>query len=258
MAQQVSITPENVADIQAKVEADRAENKPAEAFTTPENPDAAKPEDEEKLTASESAEEGSESEPAEEAEAEESSEDTDVAEAAEAMGLDYRGYYQEYMETGDLSTESRQPILEKLEQAGLPAELLDEYLDGVRARLAEGRQQAYDVVGGEESYGQMIAWARENLSQEEADAFDAAVQNPATAKLAIKGLYADYQSSGSAAERSMRAPGGTTQQGLAPIRSRAELAAIVGSERYKSDPAYREEVHRRLESSRNSGQYRII
>jgi hypothetical protein len=250
---EVTVTPENVADIQAKVEADREANKPQDAFSArPENPDAEAPE------ADAPAEESAPSEEAEAPEAEASEEDESAAEAAESLGLDYQAYYTEYSETGDLSEESRAPIVEKLEAAGLPKELLDEYLDGVRARLAEGRQRAYDVVGGEESYTEMIAWARDNLSQDEADAFDAAVQNPQTATLAIKGLHADFRAAGGTPQRSMRAQGGTTQQGLAPIRSRAELASIVGSDKYKNDPAYREDVHRRLEHSRNSGQYRII
>jgi hypothetical protein len=191
------------------------------------------------------------------AEAEESEEETETEEAEEAEEaaesadgeIDYQAYYTEFMDSGTLSPESRAPIEAKLTEAGLPTQLLDEYLAGVSARLVQGEQQAFDLVGGQEQYTAMQTWARENYSQEQADAFDVAVSNPQTAELAIKGLYADFKASGSAAPRSLRAKGGTTQQGLAPISSNKELVDIMMSERYKTDKVYRDEIDDRLRQS---------
>jgi hypothetical protein len=257
--QSVSVTPENVADIQSKVEADRAENKPVDTFSPAPNPD------EESESTEPVAEESSETpDQADEEVSEEASEEADDTPAEESpvpgvfTGDEYQTYYNEFISNGELSEQSHSDIVGKLESVGLPKELLDEYLAGQTARLSESLSQAHAIVGGEETYNGMIEWARESLSQSEADAFDVAVSNPQTATLAIKGLHADYKAAGNTTPRSMRTQGGVTQQGSAPIRSRAELSTIVGSDRYKNDPAYREDVHRRLEQSRNSGQYRIV
>lgn len=258
----VEVTPDNSADIAAKVAADRAENAPVgyEPLVTVSEEEKA-----EAASAPESPEEPSEApdQPEEEAEAkaeeseDEESEETEAAEGVMFTPEQFQGYYDEYVQSGDLGEESRTTILAKLEDAGLPGELLDDYLAGIQARLVAGEQAAYNLVGGQEQYNEMVAWARETLTPQQAEAFDVAVTNPQTAELAIKGLYADFKASG-AATTSFRAQGGTTQKGLAPIRSRAELAEIVGTDRYKTDPAYRAEVEQRLAASRKSGQYRIV
>ena len=95
---------------------------------------------------------------------------------------------------GQLSEETYQ----KLEQVGLPRDLVDSYAAGQQALMQSEESEIKSVAGGE--YDQMAEWANEHLPSEEIDAFDEAVTGGTVqqAKLAVQGLYARYQNANGA------------------------------------------------------------
>lgn len=109
-------------------------------------------------------------------------------EATKKAGLDLGAVSREYLNGGKLTDDT----YAKLGEAGYPREMVDIYIEGLSARAASATAAAYEAVGGEQAYGEMIDWAIKNLPEDEQEAFDEAVNsnNKAKALIAIRGLKA--------------------------------------------------------------------
>lgn len=158
----------------------------------------------------------------------------------------------------DSLSEYRDETLQKLEQLSA-AEIAQMYLD-YRAQAEQNAPQGQDltrddidqlqgVVGGQENYNQMIAWAAENISEQEQEMFDTVIDrgDPLACFFAVQAL----------ANRYNEAIGydGQMLQGYAPrnesdvFRSQAEVVRAMNDPRYEDDPAYRQDVFDKLERS---------
>lgn len=134
----------------------------------------------------------------------------------------------------------------KLEQIGLPRDLVDSYAAGQQALLQSEEAQIKGVAG--DSYDAMAEWANEHLPQEEIDAFDEAVTSGtiSQAKLAVQGLYARYQNATGATQPKL-VQGAVSGSSTMPFKSMQELARAQSDPRYRSgDKAYHQEIDRRL------------
>ena len=107
------------------------------------------------------------------------------------------------------------------------------------------------LVGGEKNYNDMLGWASQNLSEQDIEMYDAVMElgNPAAARFAIEALAYRYQDSNGVE--------GDLVQGKSPgpvgtFRSQAELVQAMSDPRYDSDPAYRQDVMRKLDNSKIS------
>lgn len=146
-----------------------------------------------------------------------------------------------FQNDGQLSEETYQ----KLEQIGLPRDLVDSYAAGQQALMQSEESEIKGVAGGQ--YDQMAEWANEHLPSEEIDAFDEAVTGGTVqqAKLAVQGLYARYQNATGAQPKLTQ--GSVTGSSTMPFKSMQELARAQADPRYRSgDKAYHEEIDRRL------------
>jgi hypothetical protein len=142
---------------------------------------------------------------------------------------------------GQLSEET----YKKLEEVGLPKDLVDSYAAGQQALMQSEEAQIQGVANGQ--YDEMAEWANDNLPQEEIDAFDEAVVNGTVqqAKLAVQGLYARYQNATGSTPKLTQ--GNVVGSATMPFKSMQELARAQSDPRYRSgDKAYHEEVDRRL------------
>ena len=149
-----------------------------------------------------------------------------------------------FQNDGQLSEETYQ----KLEQIGLPRDLVDSYAAGQQALMQSEESEIKGVAGGQ--YDQMAEWAREHLPEGELDAFDEAVTGGTVdqAKLAVQGLYARYQNATGAQPKLTQ--GSVTGTSTMPFKSMQELARAQADPRYRSgDKAYHEEIDRRLSVS---------
>lgn len=113
---------------------------------------------------------------------------------------------------------------------------------------AEQASSLKGVVGGEEQYNQMIAWAAQNLSQEEIAVYDAVMDkgDPQAIYFAIQALNYRYQDSVGTEGRLLT---GTAAQSMDVFRSQAEVVRAMSDPRYDNDPAYRQDVYDKLERS---------
>jgi hypothetical protein len=102
-------------------------------------------------------------------------------------------------------------------------------------------------VGGQETYNKALAWAAENLSDEDKASYDAVIAsgNRAATQFAVEALTNRYK----AAEGFDGSPisGGTVKTSkVKPYRSEAELRRDLANRRYQDDPAFRIDVEERL------------
>ncbi len=143
---------------------------------------------------------------------------------------------------GQLSEET----YKKLEEVGLPRDLVDSYAAGQQALIQGEEAEIKGVAGGD--YDAMAEWANEHLPSEEIDAFDEAVTGGSVsqAKLAVQGLYARYQNANGGSQPKL-VQGAVSGTSTMPFKSMQELARAQSDPRYRSgDKAYHQEIDRRL------------
>jgi hypothetical protein len=106
--------------------------------------------------------------------------------------------------------------------------------------------QIQDSIGGIEEYQNMIQWAGQNLSEQEINLYDAAMDrgDPLTMFFAAQALNSRYQDAvGYDGEMlTGSAPRNTSNA----FRSQAELIAAMSDPRYDKDPAYRQDIADKL------------
>lgn len=159
-----------------------------------------------------------------------------------APPLDFAPFEEEFGRTGALGDESYQ----KLEAMGVPRATVDQYIAG---QVAAGNQQVTAIhasVGGQQQYQEIMAWASRNLTAEETTAFNSQVQGQeaGVAKMAIQGLQARFQAATGTQPQLLE--GGKAPVGVVGFRSKAEMQEAIADPRYEKDPAYRNDVLKRV------------
>lgn len=168
-------------------------------------------------------------------------------EAVTKAGLDLNEVSQRYWDNG----EKLDPAdYEKLDKAGYPKGIVDQFIEGVNASRTLARQAVFNTVGGEENYTSMLEWAKASFSTDEVRAYNDAVNSGDQAKtmFAVNGLKARYEATNgneptnTVAARAGRADGGR-------FDSIAQLMEAMRDPKYNSDPAYRRTVEQKLSRS---------
>jgi hypothetical protein len=106
-----------------------------------------------------------------------------------------------------------------------------------------------NVAGGEQQYGEMLQWAKDNLNPQEVQMFDTVIErgDPLAAFFAVRSLAYRYQDS--------LGREGTMVTGTAPrgdgsqFTSQAEVVEAMSDPRYDRDPAFRQKIMKKLERS---------
>jgi hypothetical protein len=106
--------------------------------------------------------------------------------------------------------------------------------------------QIQDSIGGIDEYQNMIQWASENLSEQEINLYDAAMDrgDPLTMFFAAQALNSRYQDA-VGYDGEMLTGSAPRNTGNA-FRSQAELIAAMSDPRYDKDPAYRQDIADKL------------
>ncbi|WP_109798685.1 hypothetical protein [Novosphingobium meiothermophilum] len=92
----------------------------------------------------------------------------------------------EFSNTGDLSEETREKII----AGGIPPELLDTYLAGVKALSEQLTARVYELSGGQERYAAAVEWAKTNWTPAQIEKYNASLNDPDLRDIAVKGLLA--------------------------------------------------------------------
>ena len=113
-------------------------------------------------------------------------------------------------------------------------------------------KELQEVAGGPQEYTNMLNWAKTNLEENDIEMFDQVMGrgDPLSCFFAIQALQYRY-------EDEEGTSGETMLTGTAPkeskniFRSQAEVVAAMSDKRYDNDPAYRQDVMKKLERSPN-------
>lgn len=166
-------------------------------------------------------------------------------EATEAAGLNFDEYSEEYAQNGELSEGTYQALAE----AGIPQELVDQYIAGQEAQMNAHRDSIMTDVGGQETYDNMTEWAADTFSDTEIDTFNMAVNSGDAnmTRMAVQGLKARYEAS--VGSEPSRMVSGEAPSGGSAYRSVAEMMTDMQDTRYHNDPAFRADVQAKLSRS---------
>jgi len=106
-----------------------------------------------------------------------------------------------------------------------------------------------DMVGGKQAYKNMLEWAGDNFAKEEIAMYDKVMGagNPDAIFFAVQALQARYTDNVGSDGQTLTGRGGANTDDS--FKSQAELVAAMSDPRYDRDPAYRQNLMRRLENS---------
>ena len=170
----------------------------------------------------------------------------DDAPAEEEAGVSLNSAVQsateEFAESGALTDKA----FIELEKAGLPRSFVEAYIAGQESMSTSQALDIQNEVGGNANYNAMGDWAAENLSDSDLDGFNSIVETGSIeqAKMAVKGLYAQFISAGG--QPPELSQGGTSGSSVKPFGSAAQVTEAMRDPRYSSDPAFRDNVEKRL------------
>lgn len=171
--------------------------------------------------------------------------DADAArKTVEDAGLNFDTFTQEYTENGELSEAS----FEALEKAGIPRPVVEQFIAGQEAIRDSTVNAIFDSVGGKSVYGDMVEWAKTNLTKEQIAAYNAQLGGGTeAAQLAVAGLHSQYVKATGKAPNLIT--GDVRGPDVSGFESMEQITEAVRDPRYKKDPAYRREVERKLQAS---------
>ena len=137
-----------------------------------------------------------------------------------------------------------------------PGDLAKLYLD-YRSNQAEasptideaGAKSLRDMVGGDQTYSNLVQWAQSNYSEQEIARYNSVMNggNPDAMYFAVQALNSKYTDT-----NGMEAPlitGRGSPQTVDAFQSQAEVVRAMSDERYDADPAYRAQIAQKLERS---------
>lgn len=168
-----------------------------------------------------------------------------VVEIVQDAGLDWDDVSGHFAEHGALSDEH----YAKFEESGIPRALVDGWLAGQQAIMAQFNAGVVAAAGGEDAFKAAASWAAANLSEAELAPYNEAVNSGdfERAKLAVQGIIARHAKSVGSEPNLADGQGGAASS--IGFRSRAEMVAAMQDPRYDRDPAYRSDVERKVAAS---------
>ena len=146
--------------------------------------------------------------------------------------------------------------LSKLEEMK-PQEIAQMYLD-YRSEAKEPQGQAFteenvkelkEVAGGDESYTEMMGWAKANLKKGEVDMYDQVMDqgNPLAAFFAVQALKYRFDDAKGVDGEMLQ---GKAAKSTADVfKSQAQVVKAMSDPQYDKDPAYRQAIYDKLERS---------
>lgn len=163
-------------------------------------------------------------------------------------GVDFAKLTEEYNDNNSLTAETYSMLASK----GFTKEVVDAYIEGQKAVSDRMSKEIYDIVGGEDSFKEVIEWAKGNLSAREIDAYNKSLtSDQATAKLLLSGIHARYRTeNGNEPNLISGEPAGSNSD---VFKSNHEMIKAMEDPRYWKDPDYQNEVRNKAERSQIAG-----
>lgn len=165
----------------------------------------------------------------------------------------YEKYFSEIKDQGSLSEESYKALTAKFPKYLVDAhiELAQQVNELSSYRAAQEEAEVISTLGGAESFKQVSAWAAQNLTPSELEAFNKqVVTSKETAVLLLQGLKARMEASmGRTPTLVTGGTGGVTQD---VFGSKADFQMAMADPRYSGDATYRQSVYEKLRRTKVS------
>ena len=160
-------------------------------------------------------------------------------------GMSLDAFYAEFAQNCSLSVVS----YDKLNESGLSKELVDSYIQGQMALADQSVSEIQNSVGGEKQYQAIVDWASQNLEDSEIATFNKQIEDGTIdeAKFSIKALESRYKLANCVEPNLVQ--GTKAGAGADTFRSVQQVVEAMNDPRYETDPAYRDEVARRMKNS---------
>lgn len=179
-----------------------------------------------------------ETKPEEEAQAEE----TQVTDIVTSAGLDPMDLETQLQTTGELTED----VYAALEKVGVPRELVSSYAENFVYRQEGQVAEATQYAGGEESWQQLSQWAMQNMPEAEVNSYNQMLGG-SDWKVAIDAIKA--RRSASTGEPTLVNGSGISGNTASGYRSKAEMKVDMSNPKYTADPAFRQEVMRKMQTA---------
>lgn len=169
----------------------------------------------------------------------------EVADELSARGLDLGTFSDEFAANGSLSDDS----YGKLEAKGISRAMVDQYIAGQRAQAQAYEGEVKQSIGGAEEFDAMVSWAQSNVSDADLASYNKAVASgdPSAARLAVRGMYAQYKESRGTEPNLLKGANGTAGSDL--YESVQQMTKDMKDPLYKTDPAFRRKVEAKIARS---------
>lgn len=159
--------------------------------------------------------------------------------------VDYAAMASEVASTGKLSDASRQALI----ASGMPESIIDTYVEAQAGKVTAFKASLHEAVGGADAFDLITTWGAQNLTADEQAYFQGEIEKgEAEAKTAMEVLKARYEKSMGKLPKLLS--GATATNDSAGFTSLEEQKAAQRDPRYRTDPAYREQVIARIMASK--------
>lgn len=163
---------------------------------------------------------------------------------------EWTAYSTEFTLNGNLSEDSIKALKEKTK---LPDYVINDYLEGQRARLSLAYDKAATTIGGKETLARIFDWASKNLTETDQKAVNTALASPSW-EVALLGLKAKYEAAQPKTTSKEPPKVGGTKVGSSTASANANGAYTSKAEfynersdpRFSQDPKYRAYVENRM------------
>lgn len=170
----------------------------------------------------------------------------DPSAALAERGINFDELVTEYSTANGLSDAT----YEKLAKAGIPKSVVDNYVEGQRAKGELIQATVFAEVGGADGFAEMVAWARANMTPAEIQAYNDTINSGDVekTKLAVRGVFTKFQSA-RPAEPSLLNGNPAAASGDV-FESWHQVTEAMRNPLYSKDPAYRAKVEAKISRSR--------
>ena len=162
---------------------------------------------------------------------------------------DWKQWTLEFATNNSLSEDTVKKIQEKTK---LPEFVVNEYMQGQKAKLEMAYSKASELVGGREELNKMFVWASKNLSQAEQESINRNLASPAW-DVALYGLQAKYAKSTQTSKPNEpkptakgQVPIASTQQSITGYKTKREFMAERNNPQFITNPKFRTYVEQRM------------
>jgi len=138
---------------------------------------------------------------------------------------------------------------EKLTGMGIPREVIESYIELLETGNEAAQEKTIQYAGGQESIDQMFGWAQQNLTEDEIGNYNSILASP-NWRMAVDSLRVAAGMAGSSTAEDAEAPqlmeGASAPASGTGFASSAEMISAMSDPKYKSDPAFRNQVRLRV------------